>query len=65
MYLCGIISQDGVVDGGMAARSPRILENGRTFSYLVHDGQQRITVTAGSAIPFWNAASSILCSFDR
>ncbi|KQY27249.1 ASKHA domain-containing protein [Rhizobium sp. Root482] len=45
MYLCGIISQDGVVDGSMAARSPRILENGRTFSYLVHDGQPRITVT--------------------
>ncbi|WP_376742049.1 ASKHA domain-containing protein [Pseudorhizobium tarimense] len=45
MYLCGIISEDGVVDGAMAARSERILENGRTFSYLLHDGAQRITVT--------------------
>ncbi|HEV7436346.1 MAG TPA: ASKHA domain-containing protein [Pseudorhizobium sp.] len=45
MYLCGIISEDGVVDGAMAARSARILENGRTFSYLLHDGAQRITVT--------------------
>ncbi len=45
MYLSGIISEDGVVDGTMAARSPRILENGRTFSYLLHEGTPRITVT--------------------
>ncbi|AYD00966.1 ASKHA domain-containing protein [Neorhizobium sp. NCHU2750] len=45
MYLAGIISEDGVVDGAMAARSPRILKNGRTFSYLLHDGMPRITVT--------------------
>ncbi len=45
MYLAGVISEDGVVDGSMAERSPRILQNGRTFSYLLHDGEQRITVT--------------------
>ncbi|NUS67432.1 MAG: DUF4445 domain-containing protein [Ensifer adhaerens] len=45
MYLSGIISEDGVVDGGMAAKSPRIVPNGRTFSYLLHDGEPRITVT--------------------
>ena len=45
MYLAGIISEDGVVDGAMAARSPRIIQNGRTFSYLLHDGEPRITVT--------------------
>ncbi|WP_256115455.1 ASKHA domain-containing protein [Shinella lacus] len=45
MYLSGLISEDGVVDGAMAERSPRILQNGRTFSYLLHDGEQRITVT--------------------
>lgn len=45
MYLSGIISEDGVVDGTMAARSPRIIQNGRTFSYLLHDGEPRITVT--------------------
>lgn len=45
MFLAGIISEDGVVDGAMAARSSRILENGRTFSYLLHDGAQKITVT--------------------
>jgi uncharacterized 2Fe-2S/4Fe-4S cluster protein (DUF4445 family) len=45
MFLAGIISEDGVVDGGMTARSPRILQNGRTYSYLLRDGEQRITVT--------------------
>lgn len=45
MYLAGIISEDGVVDGSVAARSPRILENGRTFSYLLNDGMPRIVVT--------------------
>jgi uncharacterized 2Fe-2S/4Fe-4S cluster protein (DUF4445 family) len=48
MYLSGIISEDGVIDGGMAARSPRIIPNGRTFSYLLREGREgepRITVT--------------------
>jgi uncharacterized 2Fe-2S/4Fe-4S cluster protein (DUF4445 family) len=48
MYLSGIISEDGVVDGAMAARSPRIVQSGRTFSYLLREGREgepRITVT--------------------
>jgi uncharacterized 2Fe-2S/4Fe-4S cluster protein (DUF4445 family) len=38
MYLAGIINQDGVLDGRLAARSPRIVANGRTFAYLLHRG---------------------------
>ncbi len=48
MYLSGIISEDGVVDGSLAATSPRIIQNGRTFSYLLREGragEPRITVT--------------------
>ncbi len=45
MYLSGVISADGVVDGSLAARSSRILPNGRTFFYLLHDGAQKISVT--------------------
>jgi uncharacterized 2Fe-2S/4Fe-4S cluster protein (DUF4445 family) len=33
MYLAGIIRHDGTIDGALAARSPRIQEDGRTFSY--------------------------------
>ena len=36
MYLAGIINQDGVLDGRLASRSPRIVANGRTFAYLLH-----------------------------
>ncbi|MDX1498464.1 MAG: ASKHA domain-containing protein [Woeseiaceae bacterium] len=45
MYLAGVISEDGVVDGALAARSPRIFAEDRTWSYLLHEGRQRIVVT--------------------
>lgn len=45
MYLTGIISEDGVIDGALAAKSARIVPNGRTFSYLLRDGEPRIAVT--------------------
>ncbi|WP_157016143.1 ASKHA domain-containing protein [Mesorhizobium xinjiangense] len=45
MYLAGIVSEDGVIDGTLATRSPRIEQTGRTYSYLLHDGAQRILVT--------------------
>src|SRR5665213_1633192 len=39
MYLAGIINQDAVLDGRLAARSPRIVPNGRTFAYVLHQGE--------------------------
>ena len=45
MYLSGIISQDGLVDGAMAAQSPRIESHKRTFNYVIRDGNQTIRVT--------------------
>jgi len=45
MYLAGIITEDGVVDGSLVSRSDRIIEDGRTYSFLLHDGPQRIVVT--------------------
>jgi uncharacterized 2Fe-2S/4Fe-4S cluster protein (DUF4445 family) len=36
MYLAGIIRFDGTIDGACAARSPRIQEDGRTFSYELY-----------------------------
>jgi len=38
MFLAGIISQDGVVDGELAARSARIVSTGRTFAYTLYQG---------------------------
>ena len=45
LYLAGAITTDGVMDGAAAARSPRIVPDGRTFSYVLHEGTPRITVT--------------------
>ncbi len=41
MYLAGVLTTDGTIDGSLAARSPRIRSEGRTFSYLLHDGKER------------------------
>jgi len=45
MYLAGIINQDGVIDGELAARSDRIVATGRTFAYVLHRGAQELRVT--------------------
>jgi uncharacterized 2Fe-2S/4Fe-4S cluster protein (DUF4445 family) len=45
MYLCGIINQDGVVDGQLAERSNRIVPSGRTFGYIVHQGVVPLQIT--------------------
>jgi uncharacterized 2Fe-2S/4Fe-4S cluster protein (DUF4445 family) len=45
LYLAGVITTDGVVDGRQATRSPRVIADGRTFSYLLHDDTPRILVT--------------------
>jgi uncharacterized 2Fe-2S/4Fe-4S cluster protein (DUF4445 family) len=49
LFLAGVITEDGIVDGTLAARSPRVVAEGRTFSYVLHDGsgagRPRIVVT--------------------
>jgi uncharacterized 2Fe-2S/4Fe-4S cluster protein (DUF4445 family) len=45
MYLAGIVSEDGIIDGRLAERCSRIIPDDRTWSYLIHEGQQNIVVT--------------------
>ncbi|MDN2568524.1 ASKHA domain-containing protein [Aquibium sp. A9E412] len=45
MYLAGIISEDGVIDGALAARNPRVVAAGRTFSYVLSEAAPRLTIT--------------------
>ena len=45
MLLAGLITPDGVVDGALAARTPRVESDGRTFRYLIREGEPRIAVT--------------------
>ena len=44
MFLAGIISQDGVIDGALAARSRRIEPVGRTFAYVLNEGPPRLQI---------------------
>ena len=48
MFLAGIVSEDGVIDGDLSQRSSRIISDGRTWSYLLHsnvDSNAHIIVT--------------------
>ena len=46
MYLCGIIKTDGVIDGTLQSKSPRIIADEKTFSYVVHDeGAVKVVIT--------------------
>jgi len=48
LYLAGVVTEDGVIDGSLAARSARIVPDGRTFSYVLSDGSDgspRIAIT--------------------
>jgi uncharacterized 2Fe-2S/4Fe-4S cluster protein (DUF4445 family) len=46
MFLSGICDRNGVIDGSLADRTPRIVAAGRTFSYVLWgDGADAVTVT--------------------
>ncbi len=45
MYLTGIINPDGVINGALTSQSSRIVADGRTFSYVLHDGDVKVVIT--------------------
>ena len=44
MFLCGVLTADGVIDGALAARTPRVQAVGRTFAYVLHEGAPRLQI---------------------
>ena len=44
MFLAGIISEDGVIDGSLAEKSDRIIKDGRTYSYVLWRGDQELRI---------------------
>ncbi|MBL6781866.1 MAG: DUF4445 domain-containing protein [Alphaproteobacteria bacterium] len=60
MYLAGIITEDGVIDGTKAAISPRIIEDGRTFSYRVSD---TVTITQNDIRAIQLAKAALYAGF--
>ena len=45
LHLAGVIASDGTIDGSLAARSPRVVSDGRTWSYVLHAGEPELRVT--------------------
>ena len=46
MYLAGIIDTDGVIQGALAERTSRVVPDGRTFSYVLHEADGvRLAIT--------------------
>ena len=55
MYLAGIISEDGVINGALSSKTKRIEKSGRTFCYKVTE-QIAITQADVRAIQLAKAA---------
>lgn len=45
MFLAGILDVNGVVDPAMAEKSSRVIPEGRTFSYVLHEGDKTLAIT--------------------
>ena len=46
MYLAGILRSDGIIDGGLAQKSDRVVADEKTFSYVLYDqGSVKIIIT--------------------
>lgn len=45
LFLAGVIDSDGVIDPAMAEKSPRVVPNGRTFSYMLYEGEKTLSIT--------------------
>jgi uncharacterized 2Fe-2S/4Fe-4S cluster protein (DUF4445 family) len=45
LHLAGVLTTDGTIDGALAERTPRVVADGRTFSYVLWAGEPELTIT--------------------
>jgi len=65
MFLTGVIDPDGVIQGELAARSERIIEDGRTFSYVLWgSGEDPISVTQNDIRAIQLAKAALRAGID-
>lgn len=65
MYLVGIISQDGVIQGSLREKSPRIVEDERTFSYVLYEhGSTRLLITQNDIRAIQLAKAALRAGID-
>ena len=60
MFLAEILSTDGVIDGAMTARNPRVEKDGRTFSYRV---SENVVVTQNDVRAIQLAKAALYAGF--
>jgi uncharacterized 2Fe-2S/4Fe-4S cluster protein (DUF4445 family) len=51
LFLAGVITADGTIDGRLADRSPRLVPDGRTFSYVLNEGGPGVQLGEGEVGP--------------
>jgi uncharacterized 2Fe-2S/4Fe-4S cluster protein (DUF4445 family) len=65
MYLASIIDADGTIRGELAARTHRIVADGRTFSYLLYeDADHRLLVTQNDVRAIQLAKAALRAGID-
>lgn len=45
MFLAGVITSNGVIKGSNVALSDRVVPDGRTFSYVLHESEPKVVIT--------------------
>ncbi len=45
LYLAGVLTTDGVIDAGAKERTARVIDDGRTCVYVVHEAEPRLLLT--------------------
>jgi uncharacterized 2Fe-2S/4Fe-4S cluster protein (DUF4445 family) len=45
LHLAGVIATDGTIDGALAGMTRRVVRDGRTYAYVLHDGEPELRVT--------------------
>jgi uncharacterized 2Fe-2S/4Fe-4S cluster protein (DUF4445 family) len=45
LHLAGVLTTDGTIDGALAGRTPRVVADARTFSYVLWAGEPELVIT--------------------
>ena len=68
MYLGGVIDRDGVVQGDLADRTPRVVADGRTFAYVLwgdaDEPEHRIAITQNDVRAIQLAKAALRAGID-
>ena len=65
MYLSGVLVADGTIDGSMAERTPRLVADGRTFSYVLYERDEiRLSITQNDVRAIQLAKAALRAGMD-